>query len=95
MATIEHWLEWDPRKHMGDSYSLALRDTGLTTPMRTILPGGRMSATISIDGMAHLMAPAPALDHQDIAGEICFQLRRSLERVILPRLHCAGGRASA
>ncbi|MDQ3775441.1 MAG: Uma2 family endonuclease [Pseudomonadota bacterium] len=32
-----------------------------------------------IDGMAYLMAPAPALDHQDIAGEIYFQLRRSLE----------------
>jgi hypothetical protein len=32
-----------------------------------------------IDGTAYLMAPAPALDHQDIAGEIFFQLRRSLE----------------
>jgi Uma2 family endonuclease len=32
-----------------------------------------------IDGMAYLMTPALALDHQDIAGEIYFQLRRSLE----------------
>ncbi len=29
--------------------------------------------------MAYLMAPAPALDHEDIAGEIYFQLRRPLE----------------
>lgn len=32
-----------------------------------------------IDGVAYLMAPAPTLDHQDIAGEIYFQLRRALE----------------
>ncbi|MBI4755740.1 MAG: Uma2 family endonuclease [Betaproteobacteria bacterium] len=32
-----------------------------------------------IDGVAYLMAPAPALDHQDVAGEIYFQLRRALE----------------
>ncbi len=32
-----------------------------------------------IDGMAYLMAPAPTLEHQDIAGEIYFQLRRALE----------------
>jgi Uma2 family endonuclease len=31
-----------------------------------------------IDGVAYLMAPAPTLDHQDIAGEIYFQLRRAL-----------------
>lgn len=31
-----------------------------------------------IDGVAYLMAPAPTLNHQDIAGEIYFQLRRSL-----------------
>jgi Uma2 family endonuclease len=31
-----------------------------------------------IDGAAYLMAPAPTLDHQDIAGEIYFQLRRAL-----------------
>ena len=31
-----------------------------------------------IDGVAYLMAPAPALDHQDIAGEIYFQLRAAL-----------------
>jgi Uma2 family endonuclease len=32
-----------------------------------------------IDGTAYLIAPAPALDHQEIAGEIFFQLRRALE----------------
>lgn len=32
-----------------------------------------------IDGTAYLMAPAPTLDHQDVAGEIYFQLRRALE----------------
>lgn len=31
-----------------------------------------------IDGTAYLMAPAPLLDHQDIAGEIYFQLRQAL-----------------
>ncbi|MBM4199717.1 MAG: Uma2 family endonuclease [Gammaproteobacteria bacterium] len=31
-----------------------------------------------IDGQAYLMAPAPTLDHQDVAGEIYFQLRRAL-----------------
>ncbi|MGH8570704.1 MAG: Uma2 family endonuclease, partial [Gammaproteobacteria bacterium] len=32
-----------------------------------------------IDGRAHPMAPAPTLEHQDIAGEIYFQLRHALE----------------
>ncbi|WP_026611805.1 Uma2 family endonuclease [Methylocaldum szegediense] len=32
-----------------------------------------------IDGRAYLMAPAPSLEHQDVAGEIYFQLRRALE----------------
>src|SRR5512135_1548576 len=32
-----------------------------------------------IDGFAYLMAPAPDLAHQDIAGEIYFQVRRALE----------------
>jgi Uma2 family endonuclease len=32
-----------------------------------------------IDGIAYLMEPAPTLDHQDIAGEIYFQLRGALE----------------
>ncbi|MBN2701104.1 MAG: Uma2 family endonuclease [Methylothermaceae bacterium] len=32
-----------------------------------------------IDGRAYLMAPAPTLDHQDITGEIYFQLRQALE----------------
>jgi len=32
-----------------------------------------------IDGWAYLMAPAPNLEHQDVAGEIYFQLRRALE----------------
>jgi Uma2 family endonuclease len=31
-----------------------------------------------IDGDAYLMAPAPTLDHQDVAGEIYFQLRQAL-----------------
>jgi Uma2 family endonuclease len=31
-----------------------------------------------IDGAAFLMAPAPTLDHQDIAGEIYVQLRQAL-----------------
>jgi Uma2 family endonuclease len=31
-----------------------------------------------IDGVAYLMAPAPTLDHQDVAGEIYFQLRTAL-----------------
>lgn len=32
-----------------------------------------------IDGVAWLMAPAPDLAHQDVAGEVYFQLRRMLE----------------
>ncbi|CAL1240219.1 Uma2 domain-containing protein [Candidatus Methylocalor cossyra] len=32
-----------------------------------------------VDGVAYLMAPAPTLEHQDVAGEIYFQLRRALE----------------
>lgn len=32
-----------------------------------------------IDGVAYLMAPARTLDHQDVAGEIYFQLRRALQ----------------
>jgi Uma2 family endonuclease len=32
-----------------------------------------------IDGEAYLMAPAPDLEHQDIAGELYYQLRRTLE----------------
>ena len=31
-----------------------------------------------IDGVAYLMAPAPTLDHQDVVGEIYFQLRQAL-----------------
>lgn len=32
-----------------------------------------------IDGSAYLMAPAPDLEHQDIAGEIYYQLRSALD----------------
>jgi Uma2 family endonuclease len=32
-----------------------------------------------IDGVAYLMAPAPTVRHQDIAGEIYFQLRQRLQ----------------
>lgn len=32
-----------------------------------------------IDGVAYLMAPAPTLDHQDVVGEIYYQLRQALE----------------
>jgi Uma2 family endonuclease len=32
-----------------------------------------------IDGVAYLMAPAPDLDHQDVAGEIYRQLANSLQ----------------
>lgn len=32
-----------------------------------------------IDGTAYLMAPAPTLEHQDVVGEIYFQLRQALE----------------
>ncbi len=32
-----------------------------------------------IDGEAYLMAPAPDLPHQDIAGEVYFQLRQGLK----------------
>jgi len=32
-----------------------------------------------IDGVAYLMAPAPTVSHQDIAGEIFFQLRQALQ----------------
>ncbi|HWS13384.1 MAG TPA: Uma2 family endonuclease [Rhodocyclaceae bacterium] len=32
-----------------------------------------------IDGVALLMAPAPLLEHQDVAGEVFFQVRRALE----------------
>lgn len=31
-----------------------------------------------IDGVAYLMAPAPTVRHQEVAGEIYFQLRRAL-----------------
>lgn len=31
-----------------------------------------------VDGVAYLMVPAPVLDHQHIAGEVYYQLRRSL-----------------
>ncbi|MBL8408194.1 MAG: Uma2 family endonuclease [Candidatus Accumulibacter sp.] len=31
-----------------------------------------------IDGTAYLMAPAPTLEHQEVAGEIYFQLRQAL-----------------
>ncbi|MFP4063605.1 MAG: Uma2 family endonuclease [Halochromatium sp.] len=31
-----------------------------------------------IDGVAYLMAPAPTLDHQDIVGEVYYQLRQAL-----------------
>jgi Uma2 family endonuclease len=31
-----------------------------------------------IDGHAYLMAPSPTLDHQEVAGEIYFQLRQAL-----------------
>lgn len=31
-----------------------------------------------IDGVAYLMAPAPALAHQDVVGEIYYQLRQAL-----------------
>ena len=27
-----------------------------------------------IDGVAYLMAPAPTLDHQEVAGEVYYQL---------------------
>ncbi|HHB13010.1 MAG TPA: Uma2 family endonuclease [Chromatiales bacterium] len=32
-----------------------------------------------IDGVAYLMAPAPGLSHQDVAGEIYLQLRQQLD----------------
>jgi len=32
-----------------------------------------------IDGMAWMMAPAPTLDHQEVAGDIYFQLRQALQ----------------
>lgn len=32
-----------------------------------------------IDGIAYLMAPAPDLAHQEVVGEVFFQLRRALE----------------
>jgi len=32
-----------------------------------------------IDGIAYLMAPAPTVRHQEIAGEVYFQLRQKLE----------------
>jgi Uma2 family endonuclease len=32
-----------------------------------------------IDGEAYLMAPAPDLAHQDVAGEIYFQIRKALQ----------------
>jgi Uma2 family endonuclease len=35
-----------------------------------------------IDGVAYLMAPAPLLEHQDVAGEIFYQLRRALENTL-------------
>jgi Uma2 family endonuclease len=31
-----------------------------------------------IDGVAYLMAPAPTLAHQDVVGEVYFQLRQAL-----------------
>ena len=32
-----------------------------------------------IDGAAYLMAPVPTLEHQDVVGEIYFQIRQALE----------------
>ena len=32
-----------------------------------------------LDGVAYMMSPAPTLDHQEIAGEIYFQLRQALD----------------
>jgi Uma2 family endonuclease len=32
-----------------------------------------------VEGVAYLMAPAPDLAHQDVAGEIFYQVRRALE----------------
>jgi Uma2 family endonuclease len=32
-----------------------------------------------IDGMAYLMAPAPAIEHQGVVGELFYQLRMQLE----------------
>ncbi len=32
-----------------------------------------------IDGQAWMMAPAPTIEHQDIAGDIYYQLRQALE----------------
>lgn len=32
-----------------------------------------------IDGVAYLMAPAPTLDHQEVAGEVYYQLRQALQ----------------
>jgi Uma2 family endonuclease len=32
-----------------------------------------------IDGIAYLMAPAPAVSHQEVAGDIFYQVRRALQ----------------
>ena len=32
-----------------------------------------------IDGVAYLMAPAPTLDHQEVVGEVYYQLRQALQ----------------
>ncbi|MGH8657125.1 MAG: Uma2 family endonuclease [Gammaproteobacteria bacterium] len=57
---------------------LALRDSGYHTYADYLTWPENVRYEL-IDGAAYLMAPAPALDHQEIAGEIYFQLRRALE----------------
>ena len=57
-----------PKAHEGFVWHLRCVIT-LATPTQTICLAGNVRYEL-IDGMAYLMAPAPALEHQDIAGEI-------------------------
>ena len=47
-----------------------------------------------IDGQAYLMAPAPTVSHQEIAGEISTS-GKCIGGQALPGFHHAGGRAPA
>lgn len=58
--------------------SLPRRDDGLHT-YGEYLTWSEDARYELIDGVAYLMAPALTLEHQEVTGEIFFQLRRALE----------------
>lgn len=58
--------------------ALALRDSTRHT-YGDYLGWGEEQRYELVDGLAYCMAPAPELVHQEVAGEIYYQLRRALE----------------